>query len=144
MKTGWLNQGGTWFYLNGSGVMVRDWTAIGGSWYYFNESGAMVTGWLNQGGTWYYFNGSGVMATGTQWIGGERHWFYDSGAWWGLYPVPSAPAAGSGGSSSSAYYKNCDEVRRAGKAPLYRGQPGYSLDLDRDGDGIACEYHRGR
>ena len=84
------------------------------------------------------------MATGTQWIGGERHWFYDSGVWWGLYPVASAASASSGGSSSSAYYKNCDEVRRAGKAPLHRGQPGYSLDLDRDGDGIACEYHRGR
>ena len=124
--------------------MVRGWNAIGGSWYYFNESGAMVTGWLSQGGSWYYLNASGVMVTGTQWIGGERHWFYDSGVWWGLYPVASASSASSGGSSSSPYYKNCDEVRRAGKAPLHRGQPGYSLDLDRDGDGIACEYHRGR
>ncbi len=30
-------------------------------------------------------------------------------------------------------------VRAAGKAPLYRGQPGYAPKLDRDGDGIACE-----
>ncbi|MEV4129673.1 excalibur calcium-binding domain-containing protein [Nocardia sp. NPDC049707] len=37
------------------------------------------------------------------------------------------------------YYKNCDEVRRAGKAPLYRGAPGYAPHLDRDNDGIACE-----
>lgn len=36
-------------------------------------------------------------------------------------------------------YKNCDEVRAAGKAPLYAGQPGYSRKLDRDGDGVACE-----
>lgn len=36
-------------------------------------------------------------------------------------------------------YKNCTEVRAAGMAPLRRGQAGYSTDLDRDGDGIACE-----
>jgi hypothetical protein len=30
-------------------------------------------------------------------------------------------------------------VRAAGAAPLYRGQPGYSSKLDRDGDGVACE-----
>jgi hypothetical protein len=39
----------------------------------------------------------------------------------------------------SAYYANCSEVRAAGAAPLYRGQPGYSSKLDRDGDGVACE-----
>lgn len=39
----------------------------------------------------------------------------------------------------SVYYKNCTEVRKAGKAPLYRGQPGYRSALDRDHDGIACE-----
>src|SRR5437868_3892492 len=27
-------------------------------------------------------------------------------------------------------------------APLYRGQPGYSPNLDGDGDGIACELYR--
>lgn len=37
------------------------------------------------------------------------------------------------------HYKNCSEVRAAGKAPIYRGQPGYASHLDRDGDGIACE-----
>ena len=36
-------------------------------------------------------------------------------------------------------YRNCSEARAAGAAPLYRGQPGYSARLDRDGDGIACE-----
>ncbi|WP_416382530.1 excalibur calcium-binding domain-containing protein [Nocardia beijingensis] len=36
-------------------------------------------------------------------------------------------------------YKNCTEVRNAGKAPLLRGQPGYAPDLDRDNDGVACE-----
>ena len=36
-------------------------------------------------------------------------------------------------------YKNCDEVRAAGKAPLHKGEPGYSSKLDSDGDGVACE-----
>jgi hypothetical protein len=30
-------------------------------------------------------------------------------------------------------------VRAAGKAPLHKGDPGYSTKLDRDGDGIACD-----
>lgn len=36
-------------------------------------------------------------------------------------------------------YASCAAVRAAGRAPLYRGQPGYALHLDRDHDGIACE-----
>lgn len=36
-------------------------------------------------------------------------------------------------------YRNCREARAAGAAPLYRGGPGYSPRLDRDGDGVACE-----
>lgn len=37
------------------------------------------------------------------------------------------------------YYQNCTAVRAAGVDPIYAGQPGYSLKLDRDGDGVACE-----
>lgn len=36
-------------------------------------------------------------------------------------------------------YGSCDQARAAGAAPLYAGQPGYSRNLDRDGDGVACE-----
>lgn len=63
-------------------------------------------------------------------------------------PAPSSKAAAPVGLKSepedssddgSAYYKNCDAVREAGKAPLHRGDPGYRKGLDRDGDGIACE-----
>ncbi|MFB9276137.1 excalibur calcium-binding domain-containing protein [Cohnella cellulosilytica] len=36
-------------------------------------------------------------------------------------------------------FPNCAAVREAGKAPLRKGDPGYSAKLDRDGDGIACE-----
>ena len=38
-----------------------------------------------------------------------------------------------------AHYKNCEEAKEAGAAPLHEGDPGYSRRLDRDGDGIACE-----
>lgn len=41
-------------------------------------------------------------------------------------------------STSTVVFKNCDEVRAAGKAPLYRGDPGYSPALDHNGDGVAC------
>ena len=39
----------------------------------------------------------------------------------------------------SDYYANCDQVRAAGKAPLHEDQPGYRPELDRNGDGQACE-----
>jgi hypothetical protein len=42
-------------------------------------------------------------------------------------------------SADNVYYPNCDAARAAGAAPIYRGQPGYSARLDRDGDGVACE-----
>ncbi|MBH0778113.1 excalibur calcium-binding domain-containing protein [Nocardia bovistercoris] len=48
-------------------------------------------------------------------------------------------AAAQPSNQDQVYYKNCTEVRNAGKAPLYQGQPGYASHLDRDGDGIACE-----
>lgn len=42
------------------------------------------------------------------------------------------------------YYSGCNEVRAAGLAPLYRGDPGYRPEMDGDDDGIACEPHRKR
>ena len=46
--------------------------------------------------------------------------------------------------TGGVYYRGCNEVRAAGKAPLYRGEPGYRPEMDGDGDGIACEPYRGR
>lgn len=46
-------------------------------------------------------------------------------------PEPSIPAM--------APFRSCAAARAAGAAPLYRGDPGYSSALDRDGDGVACE-----
>ncbi|RZS89889.1 excalibur calcium-binding domain-containing protein [Motilibacter rhizosphaerae] len=57
-------------------------------------------------------------------------------------PVTTAPAVAATTPpppAADVYYANCDAVRAAGAAPLYRGQPGYRPGLDRDGDGVACE-----
>ena len=43
------------------------------------------------------------------------------------------------GTPAPGHYATCREAREAGAAPLYEGRPGYRADLDRDGDGIACE-----
>jgi hypothetical protein len=36
-------------------------------------------------------------------------------------------------------YRSCDEAEAAGAAPMYVGDADYSSNLDRDGDGVACE-----
>ena len=57
----------------------------------------------------------------------------------GIAPAPhDAVPAPEASPATDVYYKNCGQVRKAGKAPLYRGQPGYSSQLDPDGDGVAC------
>jgi len=50
-------------------------------------------------------------------------------------------AAAEAAVEASVYYAGCNEVRALGKAPLYRGQPGYRIGMDGDHDGIACEPH---
>ncbi|GAA2474581.1 hypothetical protein GCM10010406_08310 [Streptomyces thermolineatus] len=51
-------------------------------------------------------------------------------------------SVGGGGSSGggSVYYRNCSEARAAGAAPVRRGAPGYGSHLDRDGDGVGCDW----
>lgn len=36
-------------------------------------------------------------------------------------------------------YRDCADSRAHGAAPLHAGDRGYSRQLDRDGDGTACE-----
>ena len=81
MKTGWLADGGSWYYLMGSGAMAIGWVNDGGSWYYLNASGKMATGWVKDRGTWYYLSPSGAMVTGAHVINGRTYVFDDSGAW---------------------------------------------------------------
>mgnify|MGYP001764954653 CR=1 FL=1 len=41
------------------------------------------------------------------------------------------------------YWAGCDSARSAGTAPIYRGEPGYRVEMDGDSDGIACEPYHG-
>ena len=43
----------------------------------------------------------------------------------------------------TTFYATCDDVRRAGKAPLFWGQPGYRAELDANRDGVACDPRYG-
>ena len=49
-------------------------------------------------------------------------------------PAEVAPAP-----TTEVDYATCDAVRAAGAAPIHSGDPGYTTELDRDGDGTACE-----
>ena len=80
MRTGWLFERGSWYYLGVSGNMHTGWITYGSSWYYLNSTGAIRTGWFNQRGTWYYLGSDGVMLTGVQKINGRAYTFDPSGA----------------------------------------------------------------
>lgn len=41
--------------------------------------------------------------------------------------------------NNTDYFARCSDARAAGVAPIHAGEPGYRPELDRDGDGIACE-----
>ena len=44
LTTGWLKDGGSWYYLStDSGAMYTGGHWIGWKWYYFNESGQLVS-----------------------------------------------------------------------------------------------------
>jgi len=60
------------------------------------------------------------------------------GIWQGRFQEPWAYRR-SPANPPSVYYRSCAEAKTAGAAPLHRGQPGYRPELDRDGDGVACE-----
>ncbi|TDO43226.1 excalibur calcium-binding domain-containing protein [Kribbella sp. VKM Ac-2527] len=58
-------------------------------------------------------------------------------------PTPTQPkspkSSETPGQEATVVFQNCAEARAAGKAPLHRGDPGYSEKLDKNGDGVACE-----
>ena len=56
-----------------------------------------------------------------------------------LPPITQEDVAARDVVEQSVFYSGCNEVRATGKAPLYRGDPGYGEHMDGDGDGIACE-----
>jgi Excalibur calcium-binding domain len=45
----------------------------------------------------------------------------------------------SGASGGARRFSSCAAARKAGYTHMRRGKPGYSTNLDRDGDGVACD-----
>jgi hypothetical protein len=54
-----------------------------------------------------------------------------------VVPVTAAPTTVA--PPAAAYSQNCTDVRAAGAAPIYAGDPGFQSKFDRDGDGVGCE-----
>jgi hypothetical protein len=51
-----------------------------------------------------------------------------------------APGVYDGRTAGGGEYADCAEAIAAGAAPMLIGEPGYAPKLDRDDDGIACEW----
>lgn len=85
--TGWLQDKGSWYYLDPDGRMAANvWRKANGWWYYLTGSGAMATGWRKIGKYWYYLNPQsskeplGGMLTGLREIGGKKYFLNPVGA----------------------------------------------------------------
>lgn len=85
--TGWLQDKGSWYYLDPDGRMAANvWRKVNGWWYYLTGSGAMATGWRKVGKYWYYLNPQsgkepkGGMLTGLREIGGKKYLLNPVGA----------------------------------------------------------------
>lgn len=87
MATGWLNQGGTWYFLS-QWANFKSYDYGKGITSMIHEFGQMITGWLNLG-TWYFFSRTdgwdgyalGAMATGVHTVDGNREYFDNGGGW---------------------------------------------------------------
>lgn len=71
MQTGWLEQNGTWYWLDGSGAMQTGWLKQNGVWYWLYPDGGMATGWGKADGKWHWFTSSGA------WTPGYHHVYAD-------------------------------------------------------------------
>lgn len=50
---------GAWYYFDKeTGIKRKGWVEDKGSWYYLNQLGLMQTGWINDNGVWYYLDKS--------------------------------------------------------------------------------------
>ena len=64
-KTGWVQDNGNWYYLNGDGVKLTGWHSDipdwEGNWFYFDlETGVLQASWVQDGG-WYYYGETGTI-----------------------------------------------------------------------------------
>lgn len=54
-------------------------------------------------------------------------------------PTSAAPTTTGAPVTTGPLYANCAAADAAGASPINEGEPGYTLDLDGDADGVACE-----
>ena len=52
---------------------------------------------------------------------------------------PAVPPSPGPSGTAGVHYEDCDAVRAAGADPIRLGDPGYSRELDPDGDGLGCQ-----
>lgn len=79
--TGWVNSGGSIYYYDAAGNMLKGWVFLNGSWYYFGAStGIMQTGLLTDKGHVYYLKSNGAMATGSVTLSGTTYMLDANGA----------------------------------------------------------------
>ena len=102
VQTGWVNDNGTWYYLNeltgeskGIAFMKKGFFEVNKTWYYFDESGAMKENqWFQQKDGWYYADKSGALKV--------YEWFQVNGKWYF--------ATEKGSIVTNAWIKSNDEV----------------------------------
>lgn len=75
--TGWVSTSDGWMYQI-DGNDTTGWQNINGTWYFMNGSGIMQTGWVLSNGKWYYLDNDGHMLSNTT-VGAYR--LDASGAW---------------------------------------------------------------
>jgi glucan-binding YG repeat protein len=77
-ETGWVMQGGNWYYYSKNGKLAQNqWLKIGNSLYWLNEDGTMARDlWIERDRKWYYMTAGGPAATGWQEINGKWYYFY--------------------------------------------------------------------
>jgi hypothetical protein len=61
MMTGWFQDNGKWYYLDGDGAMHTSWLELGNKRYYMKEDGSMATGFFRVGYYAYQTNDDGSL-----------------------------------------------------------------------------------
>jgi len=79
LKSRWLKNGGSIYYLNKSGYRTSGWVSYRGSWYLLRSNGTLKTGWH---GHMYLKKSDGTRASGFLKIKGRKYCFSpDTGTW---------------------------------------------------------------
>ena len=115
--TGWVDEGGTWYYYDNDGDQVTDsWKKNGDHWFYLNEDGEMATDQIiDSNDALYYVNGDGAMVT-NEWRKVDNDDFdyedNDAEAYWYYFSSNGKAYKASGSSSYFKTFKNADGTSR--------------------------------